>query len=543
MAFTFVGRAVTASNAFAAGSSFSLPSGTQEGDLLVISVHTRGNFLVGLPADWTTEYAVNSNNLTAGYEGLSNVTNGYIVRGASTPGQVITGLSGSQLVRITVLAYRPSVGTPVFIGQSTLTETSYPTTHNHPSITGLEAGDLLVTGAASGAPYYIGAASAVTDPSTASSAASGSGHGAVTTTGMPADGAWLNRYADLFSGGTTFATFVADGVKASAGDTGTLRFITSNIGNFRGSTMVFRDVASGDITPPIITGPTGAAGASSIAVNVAENTTACGTWAADESVTWSISGTDAALFSINASTGALAFLSAPDFEAPADAGGNNTYDLVVRATDGASNFSEQTVAINVTDVAEGGGDTTPPSAPGTPAFSAVTKNSATVTYTAATDDTAVTGYERRFNGGSVVDLGNVLTFDMTGQTPGATVTVEVRAYDAAGNRGAWASADVTFLIYGVDFDDPALDLELGNVSGSLVDLGMLASTTVRVTIQDPDTSAVVHEATVSTSAAGVLPRVQHAALDGVPYVVLLQTTEVAPLSRSVASIIIQATAP
>lgn len=189
------------------------------------------------------------------------------------------------------------------------------------------------------------------------------------------------------------------------------------------------------------------------------------------------------------------------------------------------------------------GDTTNPSAPGTPAFSAVTKNSATVTYTAATDDTAVTGYERRFDGGGVVDLGNVLTFDMTGQTPGATVTVEVRAYDAAGNRGAWASADVTFLIYGVDFDDPALDLELGNVSGSLVDLGMLAATSVRVTIQDPDTSAVVHEATVSTSAAGVLPRVQHAALDGAPYVVLLQTTEVAPLSRSVASIIIQATAP
>lgn len=188
-------------------------------------------------------------------------------------------------------------------------------------------------------------------------------------------------------------------------------------------------------------------------------------------------------------------------------------------------------------------DTTGPSAPGTPTFSAITKTAATVSYIVATDDTAVTGYEYRLDGGSVVDVGNVLTFGMTGQTPGDTVTVEVRAYDAAGNRGAWASADVTFLIFGIDFDDPALDLEVGNVSGSLVDLGMLASTSVRVTIQDPDTSAVVHEATVATSAAGVLPRVEHASLDGEAYLVVLQTTEVDPMDRSVASIIMEATAP
>ena len=53
-------------------------------------------------------------------------------------------------------------------------------------------------------------------------------------------------------------------------------------------------------------------------------------------VTYSIAGgADAALFAINAATGALSFVAAPDFEAPADAGGDNVYDVVVSASDGS----------------------------------------------------------------------------------------------------------------------------------------------------------------------------------------------------------------
>ena len=36
-----------------------------------------------------------------------------------------------------------------------------------------------------------------------------------------------------------------------------------------------------------------------------------------------VGGADAAKFTINASTGALSFVTAPNFEAPTDAGGNN----------------------------------------------------------------------------------------------------------------------------------------------------------------------------------------------------------------------------
>lgn len=116
-----------------------------------------------------------------------------------------------------------------------------------------------------------------------------------------------------------------------------------------------RTGATADSTPPVITGPSGATGATS-SVNVAENSTAVHTFTADESVTWDLNGgADVAFFTINSSTGELAFSSAPNFEAPGDAGADNTYVVGVRATDGASNATTQTVTVTVTDVAEGGG--------------------------------------------------------------------------------------------------------------------------------------------------------------------------------------------
>ena len=70
-------------------------------------------------------------------------------------------------------------------------------------------------------------------------------------------------------------------------------------------------------------------------------------------LTYSIaSGADAALFNINASTGAVTFKSSPNFEAPADAGANNIYDITVRASDGTL-YADKAVAITVTDVSEG----------------------------------------------------------------------------------------------------------------------------------------------------------------------------------------------
>ena len=68
-----------------------------------------------------------------------------------------------------------------------------------------------------------------------------------------------------------------------------------------------------------------------------------------DTLNFSLSGADAALFDIDAATGAVTFKSAPDFEAPADASANNVYDVVVTASDGA-NSTDRAVTITVTDV-------------------------------------------------------------------------------------------------------------------------------------------------------------------------------------------------
>lgn len=71
-------------------------------------------------------------------------------------------------------------------------------------------------------------------------------------------------------------------------------------------------------------------------------------------ITYSISGgADAAKFNINSSTGAVTFISSPDFETPTDVGANNVYDIIITATN-AFGSATRNVAITVTDVAEGG---------------------------------------------------------------------------------------------------------------------------------------------------------------------------------------------
>ena len=72
---------------------------------------------------------------------------------------------------------------------------------------------------------------------------------------------------------------------------------------------------------------------------------------AGTTLTYSISGADASLFNINATTGVVTFKSSPNFEAPADAGGNNVYDITVGASDG-TNITTKAVAVTVTNVNE-----------------------------------------------------------------------------------------------------------------------------------------------------------------------------------------------
>ena len=59
-------------------------------------------------------------------------------------------------------------------------------------------------------------------------------------------------------------------------------------------------------------------------------------------------GADAARFAVNSTSGVLTFVSAPDFEAPTDAGANNVYDVTVQVSDGNGGTDTQAIAVTVT---------------------------------------------------------------------------------------------------------------------------------------------------------------------------------------------------
>jgi Ca2+-binding RTX toxin-like protein len=98
-----------------------------------------------------------------------------------------------------------------------------------------------------------------------------------------------------------------------------------------------------DIAPVITSGA---------AVSVRENSTAVTQVVASDAegnaITFSLSGADASLFAINATTGIITFIAAPDFENPGDADRNNAYQITVTANDGVNNTT-QNLTITVTD--------------------------------------------------------------------------------------------------------------------------------------------------------------------------------------------------
>jgi len=105
-------------------------------------------------------------------------------------------------------------------------------------------------------------------------------------------------------------------------------------------------------TPPANNAPT-FANVGTIAV--AENTTAIGTVTATDAdgdtLTYSVSGDDASSVSIGSGTGVLAFNTAPDFENPGSASGDNNYSITVLASDGSATGSVG-IVVSVTDVDE-----------------------------------------------------------------------------------------------------------------------------------------------------------------------------------------------
>ena len=72
----------------------------------------------------------------------------------------------------------------------------------------------------------------------------------------------------------------------------------------------------------------------------------------DDSITWTLDGVDAGLFTIDG--GLLKFMAPPDYEAPGDTGSDNAYDVTVQASDGTDDLVTMEVDVIVTEVDEPG---------------------------------------------------------------------------------------------------------------------------------------------------------------------------------------------
>lgn len=114
-----------------------------------------------------------------------------------------------------------------------------------------------------------------------------------------------------------------------------------------------------------------------------------------------------------------------------------TYSVTVRAGDAAGNWSAWSSALSVTT--SGTGDTTVPSVPTGLASSSITSSGFTVSWSASTDDVAVTGYEV-FIGGVSYATPTGTSQVVTGRAASTAYSVTVRARDAAGNWSAQSSA-------------------------------------------------------------------------------------------------------
>ena len=101
---------------------------------------------------------------------------------------------------------------------------------------------------------------------------------------------------------------------------------------------------------PVIT----SAASTSVAENITGTVYTVTASAADAGavLTYDVGGVDGGLFNIDALSGVVTFKTAPNFEVPSDAGGNNVYNISVTASHGSQGSAPRAVVITVTDVVE-----------------------------------------------------------------------------------------------------------------------------------------------------------------------------------------------
>jgi trimeric autotransporter adhesin len=225
----------------------------------------------------------------------------------------------------------------------------------------------------------------------------------------------LNQNGTVSAGAITYNLAAAEDWAAGANATVVVADLTGN-----GIT-----VSGGNDAPSITSG-----GSASFAENATGTVyTATGSDPESASLTYTLGGTDAGLFDINASSGAVTFRAAPNFEAPGDGGANNIYDITVTASDGSLSSAPRAVAINVTNVNEAPGITSGVSA-------SFAENATGTVYTATGSDPESTALTYTLGG---TDAG---LFNINASSGAVTFKVSPN-FEAPGDAGANNVYDIT----------------------------------------------------------------------------------------------------
>jgi Ca2+-binding RTX toxin-like protein len=298
-----------------------------------------------------------------------------------------------------------------------------------------------------------------------------------------------NRAEFAFSGDASelIASYIGSLDGGGAGDA---TLVDVEFVQFNDQLVAVADLIGPANSPPVITSNGGGATA---AISVAENGTAVTTVTATDpdagaTRTFSIAGgADAALFTINASTGVLTFVGAPNFEAPGDAGGNNVYDVVVQVSDGTLTDT-QALAVTVTNVNEapvitsnGGGAT---------AAITVAENGTAVTTVTATDPDA--GATRTF---SITGGADAALFTINAST-GVLTFVGAPNFEAPGDAGGNNVYDVVVQVSdGTLTDSQALAVTVTNVNEAPVITSNGGGATAAISVSENGTAVTTVTAT------------------------------------------------
>jgi hypothetical protein len=235
-------------------------------------------------------------------------------------------------------------------------------------------------------------------------------------------------------------------------------------------------------TPPANNAPTFANVGT---IGVAENTTAIGTVTATDAdgdtLTYSVTGDDASAVTIGSGSGVLTFNTAPDFENPGSASGDNNYSITVVASDGSATGSVG-IVVSVTDVDESTNSAPVFTSPD--AFSAAENQTAIGTVTATDTDGdslsfTVSGSELEITSEGVLTFASApdyetkstytATVTVTDGTDTATQGITVTVTDVDENSNSTNATDLFISEYAEGSSNNKY-LEIFNATGASVDL-------------------------------------------------------------------------